>query len=90
MKQEYTRIVTDRAHNLLSTGIWGFWIDFGSWRKELLSSDRFAASETVPLTIKHDGIYFAFLLRERSDIMLSQFWDILAHPPTLLAHVIIP
>ena len=62
MKHEYTRIVTDRVHNLLSAGKWDFWIDFGSWRKKLLASEGFSASEFAPLTMKHDGVYFALLV----------------------------
>ena len=62
MKPEYTRIVTDRVHSLLSTGILDFWIGFGSWRKKLVKLERHTVPDFAPLTLKHDGIYLLFLL----------------------------
>ena len=62
MKPEYTKVVTDRVHNFLSTGIWDFWIDFATWRKKPLKLDRFAVPDFAPLTLRHDGIYLLFLL----------------------------
>ena len=62
MKAVNTRVVTNRVHNLLSTGIWDFWIDFGTWRKKLLKLDRLAVSGFAPLTMKHDGIYLLFTM----------------------------
>ena len=62
MKPEYTRVVTDRVHSLLSTGVWDFWIDIGIWRNKLLKLDRFTVPDFAPLTLKHDGMYLLFML----------------------------
>ena len=62
MKEEYTRVVTARVHNLLLTGIWDFWIDFGSCREKLVTLERFAVPDFAPLTMNHDGLFLLFVL----------------------------
>ena len=62
MKHEYIRVVTDRVENLLSTGIWDFWIDFGSWREKSWKIDPYYVPDFVPLTLQHDGVYLLFVL----------------------------
>ena len=59
----YARVVTDRVHNLLTSGVWEFWAEFGRWRRKEVRMERNAGgSDFVPLGVQHDGVYLLFVI----------------------------
>ena len=62
MKDEYTKVVTDRLNSLLTTGVWDFWIHVNTWRQKEGRVDRHhAITDFVPLTLRHDGMHLLFI-----------------------------
>ena len=59
MPYKYTRVVTDRAHHLQSSGIWKFLLSmiYDHWGRENPRLEQVIIPDFVPLTLHHDGVY---------------------------------
>ena len=65
MKSEHTKLVTDRVHSLLLSGIWDFWVSIDRVRQardKRVVLERVVVPDFAPLTLQHDGIYLLFVL----------------------------
>ena len=62
MPYNYTKVVTDRAHQLLSAGIWKFLISlaYTPWTRGLPRLEPVTVPDFVPLSLRHDGVYLLF------------------------------
>ena len=62
MPERYTRLVTDRLHNLLSSGTWEFWMAINSRRMNESKFEIAGLAPFTPISMDHDSIYVLLLI----------------------------
>ena len=61
MPESYTRLVTDRVHNIMTAGIWEFWNTLSTRRMNESKFESVEIADFTPISMKHDGVYLLLL-----------------------------
>ena len=62
MSEPYTRLVTDRLHNLLSSGTWEHWKSLSIRRNNESKFELAGLAPFTPISMDHDSIYVLLLI----------------------------
>ena len=75
----FTKLLTDRVQNLMSSGMWTFWLALAKDHKSGSKLEKVQVPDFESLTLRHDSVYLLFLITS-SLLCLSTFnflWSML-------------
>ena len=63
LKPEFAKVVTDRVHNLLTSGVWAFW-DYAEqkWGTRESKLSRVGVPPFASLALQHDCVYLLLIV----------------------------